>query len=759
MSWVKASLKRIINKMNIENIVEISVGITIAILGIAYPIMIDKISTIGEKYSSNYLSEIFKTEKPQILFRTSLIITLITFFFIIFQIEPLFQCNLVFFDFIVNNSSKLLVFISSTFLVIVFFNWLSIVAKYNGKQTDLISYIIDKYKKNRSNLKDKENYYLKTINEFSYYSINQQDEHIQNTLVDFYSEEFLILRNNHNTENAITYPADLYYLVYKIIFEIINSNNYKLQILEHRAVSGLWLLGEDFKQITISDETYSWLWRNLNLIVKNDSFVEMYWETACQYYNFKLEKIYGSNYVSETSTFDNDDEIDKRDIERKRFIEFNIAFGGLILFNKRYHSMLNIFSFTQSQPPKYVLLSENMEEIFFWFEEFKNEFSSFRKYSQPIEFKYYFVGLNNLGNRKQVVYWICMYITLLFVRQFKLHSYYTSDKFINQPSLPTKLYKLNNWLENLELFGTCLNEIISNIELMEILEFDINKKTDYMDFIFKLKENIKSRINETKNNAKLITEKINVFNNSTNEMLEKAFDLFASIQNQNDFSENVDNIVTSFQGYQTLFPKGAFTDDTPHMNYDTIISQHVIRQIVNRYIPNSFLNSKTKKYIFNKENIIEAIKKLNINKVDFLIIGFNISYQYMEALKEFKEQMVNLPATDIIDNIFILNKRDLPLFKNIPLKENEIKNDKLLLVNEKYKIYTSVLDLNESENKINKETWENNEDVLNKKVQVSIKFITNIFWREERKIVQINFYSEFKEQGIENKIGDIEPFN
>ena len=36
----------------------------------------------------------------------------------------------------------------------------------------------------------------------------------------------------------------------------------KLRAIEHRAVSGVWLLGEDFEDITISEEIYSWLWRN-----------------------------------------------------------------------------------------------------------------------------------------------------------------------------------------------------------------------------------------------------------------------------------------------------------------------------------------------------------------------------------------------------------------------------------------------------------------------------------------------------------------
>ena len=85
--------------MIVENIIEICVAIDIAILGIAYPIIIDKISNIGEKYSSQYISILFENEFPQLpikfrlkkrsyqiaIFKLTLYLTLITFLFIIFN--------------------------------------------------------------------------------------------------------------------------------------------------------------------------------------------------------------------------------------------------------------------------------------------------------------------------------------------------------------------------------------------------------------------------------------------------------------------------------------------------------------------------------------------------------------------------------------------------------------------------------------------------------------------------------------------------
>jgi hypothetical protein len=48
-----------------ENIIEICVAIDIAILGIAYPIIVDKISNIGDKYKSQYIPVLFNDEFPQ----------------------------------------------------------------------------------------------------------------------------------------------------------------------------------------------------------------------------------------------------------------------------------------------------------------------------------------------------------------------------------------------------------------------------------------------------------------------------------------------------------------------------------------------------------------------------------------------------------------------------------------------------------------------------------------------------------------------
>jgi hypothetical protein len=131
--------------MELKYIIEICVAIDIAILGIAYPIIVDKISNIGEKYSSNYLSKIFNDEFPQKGFskrrptlsslKLVLYSTIISFIFLIFSIPPLFETNIQSLDWILGNSAKLIVLTLSTLLTITFFYWLDLVFIVNVETT------------------------------------------------------------------------------------------------------------------------------------------------------------------------------------------------------------------------------------------------------------------------------------------------------------------------------------------------------------------------------------------------------------------------------------------------------------------------------------------------------------------------------------------------------------------------------------------------------------------------------------------------
>lgn len=755
--------------MTLEYIVEICVAIDIAIFGIAYPIIVDKISNIGDKYASQYISVLFDKEFPQnvigftlfkrtyqiSVFKLTLYATIVSFLFLIFNAKPLFGWDNRF----INNSAKLIALTTTSILTIFFFIWLDKVFLYNGKSTSLLKKIISDY---NSSLNDTEIrlYRLKSINELTYYAIEKQDEHLQETLLEFYYREFAVIRQNHDRTKPLVYPVDLYFLVNKLNAELTNNQNKKLLAIEHRAVSGVWLLGEDFENIPISEETYNWMWRNLYIICDTEKFVKMYWANVSQYFSYRLERI-NEDYDFDAHKVKNVLEVKKRKDQRDDFQEFHYALGGLLLYRNQYKTIKYIFEYSQSQPPDYPLLPYSTTEIFHWFENFRNDFKSRRS---PIDTKYYFPELDNLGNRRQVNFWICSYLCLLFIRQYSLNTYYVYQNHTALPQLPEDVIELNNWLDSVSYFERCLQETLKNKPLISELKWEtlvLENDKNFKTFIAELKEAIKNKIGQQKFNAQLSAEKVAKFQESTNSIITASFnkynDIFISISDEQKDKE----LKLSVSGARTLMTKSAFTDDDiPHLNYDTVFASQVARSNIERYIPNSFLVSSTRRYLLNKDNVLSGIDKIVGNNKNIIIIAMHVGYELNELLKTSKYYSLvkHIPATDIRDVLFLLNKTYLPSIEHKDVKQDEILENKLVEINKELKIFSSIIDINTEENKTIKDKWkiENEDNSLDLKVQITIAFLSVIYWKKERDIIQLNFATRFKEQGIQNDINEIE---
>ncbi|GEC77927.1 hypothetical protein [Flavobacterium aquatile] len=754
--------------MAFSNIVEICVAIDIAILGIAYPIIIDKISGIGEKFSSNYLSNIFNSEFPQrpikykwrkysgeiSIFKLILYCTIISFLLLIFDAEPWFGWDNGF----INNSANLIVLLITIVLTVCFFQWLDIVVKYNGKATSLLQYLTTRYHASEATQDD---YNLKTINEFAIYAINQQDEHLQETLLEFYYLAFSNIRQKHDRTKPLVYPYDLYEIVYRLCYKLVDTDNKNLLALEHRAVSATWLLGEDFEEIEISEETYEWLWRIMYAISDKEKFIRMYWSTAHQYTDMQMPYIMAEH--NDKFEIINQVAIDKRQREKKRYFEFHFALGGLLLYREQYSTLKYIFTYTQSQPPRYALLPESMTQIFAWFESFSNEFKSRR---EPLDRRYSFPELDNLGTRRQVNFWMCSYMTLLFVRLYSLNQHYTYQNFTAQPNLPDSIAELRDWLQAVPFFESCLKRILENEKLLKILGFEKvveEHQADFSKYIEDLKARLIEKSGTQKLNAALSAEKLQKFKDSSIAIIKEAFSKYESIKNLGEYTEQENDLKLTVTGQTILTGKNSFIEDTGvhHLNFDTILAESIASHSIRKYIPNSFLVAKSRRYLLNQENINDGIQKLIGNKKDVVIVAVNLSYDTKATLEKYKSQIIEIKGSEyrIQDCLFVLKKSDLPFIIHRELDAKVVADEKFELIDNNLKLYSAILDLSLAENTSIREkyTKEDLEDEL--KVQTTLAFLTLIVYKNKREIVQLNIASQYKEQGIQNKIEEIEPLS
>jgi len=736
-------------------VIEICVAIDITILGIAYPILIDKISNIGQKYNSEYLPNVFDSEYPDnkivgkvSFFQLILILTLLSFVFQIFWLEPVefFKSNI-----FIENSADILVFIFTLILTISFFYWVNKIMLFQGKASELLKYLIIKYDNEKEENQAK-TYLLKTINEFAIFAIEKQDIHLQESLLGFYFKQFHRFKENFDQDVGPEFPIDLCNVTNEIIEISISNQNKKLKALEHRASSGTWLFGESFKFAKISKSTYVWLWRNLVTSSNHKNLIGNYWSSASQYLNYSLSGItpeYDENRIS------NQPEIEKVEIERNRFLEFNYALGGLIYYKDEYNTLKYILSFSQSQPPSYPLLPQTMDEIFYWFDQFSNEFKS---RAEPVEYKYFFPEIDNLGISRNVAHNICLYISLLFVRQFTQQTIYVYQNFMIFHNLTNDLQELYSYNDRLPYFKNCIETILSNKTLLDNLNYKVETE-EVIDTFANLDKKIKEKIDLTKLNEKLSAEKIQTFKNSTNQNIKSALDIYKKIENNNDFSNIDESNITSINGELIVSSKSSFTDnDIPNFNFDSIYSQHIANNKIKYFLPNSFLIARTEKYLIERKQLIEGFERIIKDLKDKIIVAIKPSYESEELIAEskFKAIIVKIPSTNnrLSDTFFILDKKDLPKFESKNLPQKEIDKFALTPIDEEYKLYSNVIDINLPENSALREEYITKDD-NDLKVLILISFILLIKWKKDRKITMLSLTSPFQERGIVNKLEEL----
>lgn len=740
--------------LSINNIVEICVPLIIILLGTAYPIILNNISNIGEKYHSKYIIALFKQERfyNQSSFQWILYLSLFLLIPLIFKFEPLFGWD----NWFINNSANILVSLVTALLLFIFFKWIKKISIYNSNIDSLLDYIIKRYE--NSNGKTKE-YAFMSINDIAIYAVNTKDIDLQSKLLKFYFNYVIKYRKEYNnTDKELNYDKEFYGLIRCIIDECVENNYKDLLPLRYSAINGELLIPYDTQSIKISEDTYNNLWYNITLVRNNTDYISKFWAHSNQYFWTGLKEI--------VLNFDksNEKEFKEREQERKRFLEFHYAIGGLLLYSKNYEALKYIFSYSQQSPPDYKLLPYKMRDIFDWIEFFRNENKQIPKFIIGFS-RYQFPNLDSVGTNKQVVFWICRYLCVLFIRQYKLSKSLYYSNITNQPYLnDLSLMELYNWKESITYFKFCLNKVLEDKEALEQLELWNTYELKYSEidkFIIELEQSIDEHISDKKKRAELSQEKIEQFYASSKEILENCLEEYLSINNPEDFDTD---FKVTFLGQRTLSNKSFFVDDDiPCMGFDSSLANLISRYSIPRDIYNSFLIAKTNRYLLNNNNLLEGMDRIIQDKEDIVIIVFSGGYETTQKIEnsKYKENVIYLPAIDFRNTIFILEKSNLPRIEKSDISEEVKQELKAEKISDKWNIYATVVDINLPENKAIKEKYIDGMNYYQKEselqVLLGLLFVWNIKFKSDRKIIQININSEFEELGTENKLSDLEP--
>jgi hypothetical protein len=742
---------------------EIGVYTTIAIslLGVAYPILLQVISTLDEKYSSIKVVELFDKERPKKWFLYLLIGSLLAVLIWSFKLEPLIKVGAL--QPLIDNSAALLVIISAVSLVVTFFRLVERVFTYLTP-IKFVTYLIMRHNRRTDGLE-----HFKALSDVFIHSIQKQNHNLSQTISRFLYDDFKREREKFGGA-PVEYPDAYYLIVYQSIEDLAILKDKKNSALEYRTAGGIWLLGEIHGH-AISEKTYAWLWRNLLLAIKyeQDDMIMYHWERAHQYATFALRHVQPI-YTAGTFEISNQQEVDKRRKERKRFFEFHFALGGLLTYKRRYQLLTRMFSYTTSEPPRYELLPESMIEIFSWYAKFRDPYDSELSW---ISHRYPFPEMEGIRSDSLIVKWISAYISILFLRQYTIFPYLITMAPLAYPDSPTRQSEKRKWIDGLDFFKKLVVDNLDNQILITTLGYAFitrawctsETKPYPLDLIDSFKAKLEADYEHAAVETELSPEKVAQFVTASKEIIETALDEFRFIQGVPTSTEETNKWF--IDGLRTVQSKDSFAEqpEVHHIDFDKFLAFELARKI-REGIGSTFLYVKNETYLLKGEDLFAAIDKLGLSNNEYLAITFGldisdyIAHRHVAGLnaEDYNGlKIVSLPGSYLVrDSLFILKKCDLPIISTVELDEATRTKYPLQPLGLQYKIYASVLDLNAVSDEIRAEVQGHNADMeIRKSVLMNLPLKIEVSWKKSATIIQMIEFSEYREVGTPHSLASV----
>jgi hypothetical protein len=738
------------------SIFDVCVTFTTSIFVIAYPILVEVISRLDEKYSSTVITDLFNSEWEKRLFSRSFYITIVLFISSLVEQPPfpfLPQHN-----WILNHSAILLLSGWTIFVTVLFVRLVEKIFVYY-RQLELVRFLIRRHNSIAiTDDNDFNNLFFSALSELLLYAIREKQEKIAKELSNFMYPAFKAVRDRH-PGTAVVYPYPYYELIYAAIEALSEVTSFQFVYLQDRTAGSVWLLGE-FANTSISDPTYSWIWQNSTLSLKNnrDDFVYMHWQHAHQYFSTQLRPIYQEHDAAFKIT--NQPEVDQRQKEREAFFYFHTALGALVLFSKKLETLKKIFAYTQSIPPNYVLLPTEMGEILHFYFKLSNEFDPDFHH---IESRFPFPGFSGLNAGALIKEQFYHYLAVLLLRQYTIPKLHVYQDPLRMPAPPTGQGEKRIWIEHLPYFIRVVERLLPEQALLDTLglgfitsgycahykiKTPIALLTDFLN-------TLKGSFEDTEVNQEVSEAKRNQFFESSRAVLQGAFELYGDLEHSPLPKEGTTR--NYIYGVWNLFDKSAFAQaqGVDYLNADSILAESLAEKF--KYaMAESFYSHSSEAYLIRSADLPKFLDKLKIQHKDVVLVAFgsaDIDYPGPELLAYATTQ----PEL-VGDCVFVLKKDGLPLLTYNDTTEELKAKYELSLLDPAHFLYGSVIDLNLRPDLQKEIRKENKTGDLTRQVLANIYINAQLHWRTGFKIVALKIVSPYREEGIINELDDIKPF-
>lgn len=745
-----------------------AIPMVIAIFALAFPLLFQTASRIDDKYDSTLLIKVFRKDWICKWFIYTLLGALISCGLWILQLPRLIDCGEVI-NVLIDNSALILLLVSTIVLVVMTICSMWLMYVYYMPKL-LFERLKNQYHNSKTN--DKPMLFI-AISKLMHYAIKKSDSELSFSTLQFYTEAFLVYRKDKNNK-ICTYPEEYYRVINETNELVYMEPKKETSFFNESVMLGLFI--DEYQGTILSDKTYSEIWRGLRqaLYYNRVDFIIAYWHKAHQYMNFWLEPIYLQYDKNYNTT--NQLDVDRRNGERDRFLEFHYALGGLLMMKQKYTLINQLTSWTNQTPPKYVLVPETMEEVIKRFMEVEQKGG----YTNPFyyEQKYPFPDISGVNANNIIKMWIKRYIAILFLRQYTLHEYFVYSRTLEMPNPPQTLSEKRKWIEELDVLKRFVIDYLSDTSCLKSLNleelsspgwFADNKKPNPGELIENLKNKVAYSAEQKKANQKLDPKKIEQLNDASKKILTNCFDYYEQLF-RNHIADSEPHKSLFYGGRYEISDKMAFAEDQDmgYAKFDSIYAE-IIATEFRHNMPFVFrVYYKTTYYILAEKDIFLAIDNLQLDCQKFTIVSVGVNlYSYKSNGVTTEENglwkyngipIVELGNTqiDAVNNsLFVMQNEDLPCIQHNEINEGIKNKYGLNLIDDKYHIYTNVIDLHENSDIQNEVREKTNIQDLDKSVLVCVDVNTEVRCKMDAKCVQLKAFSQFENIGNPNNPEDV----
>lgn len=622
------------------------ISIFAALMGMAYPLILQAIQRIDEMYNSSKLAAYFQKQWFSLLFSHLLLLSIpvsIIAPFLLYYYRD-FSCMMV---------------LSAVHAIIVFALAMSafILFKYimmTINPSKFFEYL--EYKLYGSHPP------LTEIFQIQKYASDKDNEELFGNITTSISVYLNSYRKNKRDDVAID--------VWKMFRELYKQHSKRdNHFFSNRNLIVSYFFSPE-EQIFLSEEEYIYIWQTVDAVVHadNESWVYNYWTYANQYYMFTLDH------------YSKDEELK---LQQKRFKEQHFMIGALLIYNHKYVLLKRLMYFSNALPPTYDLVPSSFNLIILQLK------SLIEKKDMPIELtkRYLMIGApQDVSSDGFILSYTYKYASLLLIRLFTVNDW--NITYSNPMGLPeiSSDYTVEDLNEEVYMMNRLKHNISSWFEEKDAIRQTIGEGRVVVDDVLNLCdeyiEKCKKQIETLDKLMEVDPEKQEYIKSHLLSALKDyplALPILGDI-NTDDYERKIINNYVKFQIDKEILKVGTNVNAS---NLPDVIVGHLNELAYKAYNYLFLIQSSVRNVRIAYKDIERVLDVIGVNE-ELVVLSLGVylgnygalygkdddKFVDMDGFRTYKDcNIYSIPSTQ--QSIVVMQKSDIPF-----VKEEKLEDDK-----------------------------------------------------------------------------------